>query len=236
MTEIPVFNQLPLKETKKSKRVRILIFCLEIVFVGGLLATWLLSRAIRQNKSLWVLFFYCFPSEFLISILPHEPVLLYFSKFYSPATVALVSIVGTVLAEALDYSAIFIIKEHRFISRARKSAWGEKFIRLFGKAPTAALWLAAFFPAVPFYPFRFLVVLSDYPLWKYLLVIFTARLPKFYLLALVGQILKIPDLWIIAFFVILLFSAYLPAVRFHKKKKIKKASLAARSVEAGSER
>jgi len=224
MSEIPVFNELPLKETKKARRIRILIFCLEILFVSGLLGLWLLSKDIRENKSLWVLFFYCFPSEFLVSFVPHEPIILYFSKFYTPATVALISIAGTVLAEALDYSAIYLIREHKFISKARKSSWAEKIIRLFRKAPGAALWLAAFFP-VPFYPFRFLVVMADYPLWKYLLIIFTARLPKFFLLALLGKALKIPDIWILIFFIFLLVSAYLPAIRFYRRKKRKKVKL-----------
>lgn len=221
MSELSFLNQIPLKQTKKAKRARLFIFCLEIFFVCGLLVLWLASKEIRENKSLWVLFFYCFPSEFIVSFVPHEPIILYFSKYYGPLTVALVSIVGTVLAEALDYSAICFIQEHKFLAKTRKSSWAEKLIRLFRKAPTVALWVAAFAP-IPFYPFRFLVVMADYPLWEYLLVILTARLPKFYLLALLGQALKIPDLWIIIFFAILLVSTYLPAVRFYKKKKTQK--------------
>ena len=30
-----------------------------------------------------VLFLYCFPSEFLVGLLPHEPVLIYFGAFHA---------------------------------------------------------------------------------------------------------------------------------------------------------
>jgi len=220
MTELLPSDKITPAETKRVRLIRVLIFWLEIVFVGGLLTLWLTSKEVRQNRSLWILFLYCFPSEFLVSFVPHEPVILFFSKYYGPMTVALVSMAGTMLAETLDYSAIRFIKELKFLAKARQRAIAEKLIRLFWKAPFLALWVAAFAP-VPFYLFRFLVVMADYPLGKYLIVILTARLPKFYLLALLGKVLRIPDLWIAIFFAVLILSAYLPAARFYKKNKIK---------------
>ncbi|MCG6958087.1 MAG: hypothetical protein LJF04_19030, partial [Gemmatimonadetes bacterium] len=64
----------------------------------------MLSPIIRESKSLVVLFFYCFPSEFLVGLLPHEPILIYFGDFHPAWVVAAVSIVGTVMAEAINYS------------------------------------------------------------------------------------------------------------------------------------
>jgi ribonucleoside-triphosphate reductase len=64
--------------------------------------------------------------------------------------------------------------------------------------PFLALWIAGFTP-VPFYPFRFLVVLARYPLWKYALAVATSRAPRFYLLALAGKLMKIPGYALILF-------------------------------------
>ncbi|OQX52559.1 MAG: hypothetical protein B5M54_08635, partial [Candidatus Aminicenantes bacterium 4484_214] len=58
---------------------RTLVFIGQILFVLILLIIWLSWSDLRTSRSLWVLFFYSFPSEFLIAVVPHEPVLLYFA-------------------------------------------------------------------------------------------------------------------------------------------------------------
>jgi membrane protein YqaA with SNARE-associated domain len=222
MSELEFLTQLPLKKTRRGKRTTIVLLSLEVILVAGLMIFWISSAAIRHNKSLWVLFFYCFPSEFLISFVPHEPVILFFSKFYSALTVALVSLAGTVLAEALDYSTLKLVEEFKLLSKAQKSKLVEKLVKAFGRKPYLALWVAAFLP-VPFYPFRFLTVMTNLPLAGYLAVIITARFPKFLILALIGRVLKIPDLIIAGFFVAMILAGYLPNVRFNKNKKRAKA-------------
>ena len=162
MSELDFLTQLPLKKTRRAKRTTIALLSLEVILVAGLMIFWISSAAIRHNKSLWVLFFYCFPSEFLISFVPHEPVILFFSKFYSALTVALVSLAGTVLAEALDYSTLKLVEEFKLLSKAQKSKLVEKLVKAFGRKPYLALWVAAFLP-VPFYPFRFLTVMTNLP-------------------------------------------------------------------------
>ncbi|MDD8020033.1 MAG: hypothetical protein PHU81_02450 [Acidobacteriota bacterium] len=223
MSDLDFLTQLPLKKTRRARRVRVFILLLEIILVMGLMIAWISSSAIRQNKSLWVLFFYCFPSEFLISFVPHEPVILFFSKYYSALTVAAVSLAGTILAEALDYSTIKMIEEFKLLSKAQKSALVDRLVKAFGRRPYLALWIAAFLP-VPFYPFRFLTVMTNLPLAGYLAVIITARFPKFLILALVGSVLKIPDSVIVGFFLVMILAAYLPNVRFYKNRKKAKAN------------
>ncbi|HRD01982.1 MAG TPA: hypothetical protein PLP57_04980 [Candidatus Saccharicenans sp.] len=218
MSDLDFLTQLPLKKTRRARRAKIIILSLEIILVVGLMVFWISSSAIRHNKSLWVLFFYCFPSEFLISFVPHEPVILFFSKYYSALTVAAVSLAGTVLAEALDYSTLKLVEEFKLLSKAKKSGLVEKLINAFGRQPYLALWVAAFLP-VPFYPFRFLTVMTNLPLAGYLAVIVTARFPKFLILALIGRVLKIPNLIIVGFFLIMILAGYLPSVRFNKKRK-----------------
>jgi membrane protein YqaA with SNARE-associated domain len=208
----------PAKPREIRSKVKTLIFALQIIVVVALLVVWLSSESIQKSKNLWVLFIYSFPSQFLIPIIPHEPVLLYFGKFYSPLTVALVDIAGTLLIEALNYSVFKYIIDTNFFQKMRHTKSAAKVVGLFNRAPFVALFVAGFTP-VPFYPFRFLVVMAHYPIWKYLLAVFLSRTPRFYILALLGRAIKIPDYLIIVIFIILVASVNIPLLRkFFKKR------------------
>lgn len=208
----------PAKSREIRPKIRTLIFALQIIVVAALLVLWLSSESIQESKDLWVLFIYSFPSQFLIPIVPHEPVLLYFGKFYSPLTVALVDIAGTLLTEALNYSVFKYIIDTNFFQKMRHTKSAAKVVELFNKAPFVALLVAGLTP-VPFYPFRFLVVMAHYPIWKYLLAVFLSRTPRFYVLALLGRAIKIPDYLIIVIFIILIVSVNGPILRrFFKKR------------------
>jgi len=212
----------PAKSREIPSKIRTLIFALQILIVIALLVIWLSSESIQKSKNLWVLFIYSFPSQFLIPVVPHEPVLLYFGKFYSPLTVALVDIAGTVLTEALNYSVFNFIVDTSFFQKMHHRKSVTKVVELFNRAPFVALFVAGLTP-VPFYPFRFLVVMAHYPIWKYLLAVFLSRTPRFYVLALLGQAIKIPDYLIIAIFIILIVSANIPLLRkfFNKRQRNK---------------
>jgi uncharacterized membrane protein YdjX (TVP38/TMEM64 family) len=198
-------------------KAKTLVFILEIIFIATLLVLWLSLEEIKSSKNLWVLFFYSFPSEFLIAIVPHEPVLLYFGKFYPPLTVAFVSVIGTVMTEAINYSAFKFMTDSNFFKKVHHSKLATKLVELFNKAPFIALLVAGLTP-VPFYPFRFLVVLARYPLVKYLLAVFISRTPRFFILALGGYMIKIPDYLLIVIFIVLILAANIPLLRRYLKK------------------
>jgi len=199
--------------TSRSRpRWKTLIFILQLVLIGVILALWFGNRSLQAGRSLWVLFLYSFPAEFLIAAAPHEPVILYYGKFIPALTVALVSVAGTVLTEALNYSMFRYISDLKVTDRFQRSRWVRSLIDLFNRAPFAALWIAGFTP-VPFYPFRFLVVMARYPLWKYLAAVLLSRTPRFFILAKVGEVIKIPDLWLIVIFAAMLLIIYLPILR-----------------------
>ena len=168
-----------------------------------------------------MLFFYSFPSQFLIAIVPFEPVLLYFGKFYQPLTVALVAIIGTLITEALNYSAFKFVTDSNLFQKIHQGKFLTKIVDLFNKAPFVALIVAGLTP-VPFYPFRFLVVLARYPLAKYLLAVFLSRSPRFFILALAGYMIKIPDYLLIAIFIVLILATNIPLLRRFLKGKQKK--------------
>lgn len=200
-----------------SPWIKTLIFILEISLVIILLVLWLSSDSLQKSKNLWVLFFCSFPAEFLIAVVPHEPILLYFGKFYSPLTVALVASGGTLLTEILNYSAFKFITDLKIFKKIHHRKTVNKIVELFNKSPFIALWLAGFTP-IPFYPFRFLVVLARYPIAKYILAVFLSRTPRFYILAFVGHAVKIPDYLLIILFIILIVSMNIPFVKKILKK------------------
>jgi membrane protein YqaA with SNARE-associated domain len=200
---------------------RTALFIIQTCFVLGLLVVWFSSAPVRQSRHLLVLFFYCFPAEFLIASVPHEPILLYFSKFYPPLVVALVAIAGTSITEILNYSIFKFVTDTSLFQKIKFGKTIKKLIEVFKRAPFLTLLLVAFTP-IPFYPFRFLVVLSKYPLWKYILAIFLARTPRFYILAALGHAFKIPNAALIVLLAILIIIPYFPFIQKFLKKAFKK--------------
>lgn len=211
---------LPVKESTSISKIRIFIFALEVSLIIFLLIVWFSSESVQKSNNLWVLFLYSFPSQFLIAIVPHEPVFFYYSKFYIPITVTFVSIVGTLITEILNYSVFKFVVDLKSFDNISHGGFIKKIVDIFNKAPFAALWVAGFTP-IPFYPLRFLVVLARYPLVKYVLAVFLSRTPRFYILALLGHAIKIPDYWLLVIFVFLIIIANIPIVKnvFNKKRR-----------------
>ena len=206
-------------ESKYPTWIKTFLFALQLSFVLALLIVWATSKGLQESKSLWVLFFYSFPSEFLIATVPHEPALLYFGKFYLPLTVALVAIPSTLLTEMLNYSTFKYVSDLKIFTKLRDKKAVQKMIQFFNKAPFLSLWVAGITP-IPFYPLRFLVVLAKYPLPRYILAIFLSRFPRFIILAYIGHKIQIADYILIALFVILIVIANISILQsLHTRKK-----------------
>jgi membrane protein YqaA with SNARE-associated domain len=194
MTEAPnstaAENGLPAGPARALKPwIRHVGVILEVGLAAGLIAWWLSSTSLHQSRNLWVLFLYCFPSEFLISVVPHEPVILYFGQFAKPLAVAAISVAGTALTEVLNYVTIRYFADFRGVRRLIGSASVQRIVAGFRKAPFPAILTAGFLP-VPFYPIRFLVVAAHYPLPAYIAGVVISRAPRFYLLALLGRLIR----------------------------------------------
>ena len=192
--------------------IKTLIFVLQICLVLILLSIWFISEGIRESKNLWVLFFYSFPSEFLIAVVPHEPILLYFGKFYTALTVALVAGSSTLITEALNYSVFKYVTDLKIFENIQQRKSVNRIVDFFNRAPFFALWIAALTP-IPFYPFRFLVVLARYPLQKYILALSISRIPRFFILAFAGHAIQIPDSLLAVLFIVLIASMNLPLLK-----------------------
>jgi ribonucleoside-triphosphate reductase len=125
--------------------------------------------------------------------------------------VALVSVVSTVMAEGLNYSLFSLFYGMPALQGALDKKAVKKIADLFNRMPFTAILFAGFTP-VPFFPVRFLVVLTEYPVWKYLVGVFLSRAPRFYLLALIGAYFEVPKLLLAAIFLAMLVGVNLPAL------------------------
>ena len=210
-------KKLPREERQPSSKAKMALFLAEIGLILILLVIWFASDSVQKSRSLIVLFFYSFPSEFLVGLVPHEPVLLYFGEFYSPLTVALIAVSSTVLTEALNYSVFNYVADTKLLKKFTDMKIVRLMIELFNKSPFLALWIAGFTP-IPFYPFRFLVVIGHYPVMYYLLAVFLSRTPRFYILAYIGEMFKFPGSVLIAFFIIIIAVLNIPVIRNLLKK------------------
>lgn len=206
-----------------GRRQRNILFLTEAAFVLLFIVVWLTSGILHKSTNLFVLLLYSFPSEFLIAILPHEPVLIYFGKFFSPLTVTAVALSSTLLIEVSNYYAIGHLFGFRAFQKIKSSPFVSKIVKLFLKAPFLALWFFSFTPIV-FYPFRFLVVLAKYPVWKYILAVALGRGPRFFLLALLGKLVKVPNSILIGFTLALFLTSAVPFLRnrFKKRRSMKR--------------
>jgi len=193
-------------------RLKTALIIAESMVVVGILVVWLASPAVRQSKSLWVLFLYCFPSQFVLAAVPHEPAILFFGKFNPAWAVALSATAGTLITEVINYSIFESLADLKTFRRICQGRLINRLVALFRKAPFLTLWIAGLTP-VPFYPFRFLVVLARYPVSFYALAVVLSRFPRFYILAALGRAFNLPNGLIAGLFLVLMAAALIPLVR-----------------------
>jgi len=177
---------------------------LSIISVAVILgvALWITLSLYPQHGKLWILFLYTIPAELLIGIIPHEPIIFYYSKLYHPFTVTWVTLISTILTEYLNYTFVTLFFKIPQLDNLMKRRTFQKAKNYFLSAPFVSLTVAAITP-VPFFPFRVIAPMSRYPMKKYLLAIFVGRTPRFYVLAYFGYIVVLPNEIIILLFILL---------------------------------
>lgn len=184
---------------------------LEVALILGLLAVWVTSETVRAVDHLGILFLYSFPSEFLVGLVPHEPVLIHYGTSHPAWVVAVVAGGGTVLAEAVNYSIFGYVYERPSLQAFADRPVVRHIVELFDRRPFLAILVAGFSP-VPFFPVRFLVVMTGYPRARYLTGVALARTPRFFILAALGGLFEIPATALGVLMVLLLATVNLPAL------------------------
>jgi membrane protein YqaA with SNARE-associated domain len=142
------------------------------------------------------LYLYSIPSHVYISFLPHEPVLLYYGKSFNIFAAVAAATAGTLIAGFIDYETLTPLLKHKKIKGLYyDKSFYKKAVNFFYKSPFWMLVIAGFSP-IPFYPFKFLSIASEYPEKKYLLALLVGRTPRYFLLIWLGYTFKIPN-WIL---------------------------------------
>ncbi len=193
-----------------ASRERIALVLVEAFLVVILGVFFFFSQDIEATSNLLLLFLYSFPSEFLVGLVPHEPALIHFGQLHPLWVVTVVSVISTVLAESLNYSFFGLFYGMPGFRATLKKEGVKRVTELFNRAPFFAIVFCGFGP-LPFFPIRFLVVITHYPRWKYLLGVFLSRAPRFYILAWIGDIFQPSGAVLAAIFVGMLVLVNLPA-------------------------
>jgi uncharacterized membrane protein YdjX (TVP38/TMEM64 family) len=115
----------------------------------------------------------------------YEPILVAYARLFSPPVLA---IVGALAATAVELPNYFIYRKLLLCSwmkRLRGATWTRRMTALFSRRPFLALWILVWSP-LPDWGARVLAANSGYPVQRYLAAVLLGRLPRFWLLAVLG--------------------------------------------------
>jgi uncharacterized membrane protein YdjX (TVP38/TMEM64 family) len=124
-----------------------------------------------------------------------EPFLMAYGRIHAPLVVALVATGASLAVEAANYAGYAYLLRSRRLRRIR--AVSSRVTALFQRWPFVTCLLAAATP-VPDWSVRILGAFACYPMRRYLLAFAIGRVPKFWLLASVGQALQISRTTVVA--------------------------------------
>ncbi|MBT5713563.1 VTT domain-containing protein, partial [Candidatus Poribacteria bacterium] len=136
---------------------------------------------------------YTVVSNVYISVLPHEPVLLFYGKTIGPFWTMVAATVGAFLSGVIDHETLTRVLN---IGKVRKLYVDRKIYKVaarwYGKRPFLTIVVAAVSP-VPFYPVKFLALSNSYPQGRYLLALVCGRAPRYFLYSWLGEVLDVPN-------------------------------------------
>jgi membrane protein YqaA with SNARE-associated domain len=195
-----------LPETETVEKLSPLVWFMSgLMVVVGVVTSILILRGFESNSYLY-LAFYSVPANTAISLFPHEPVLIYFGKVGELIPTALWASAGTLVAGIMDHTVFVPVLNHANIAAYKEKKFYRKVMRYFLKRPFIALVVTGFTP-IPFFPFKFLAFSIGYPMWKYVTALLVARFPRYYLYALLGATVPIPN-WVLIASVVFIFTLY----------------------------
>lgn len=178
-------------------------FYISLIAMSGLILVGIYQQLMMSEfDSLAFLFLYSIPSNLAISVFPHEPFVVYFGTLYAPYLIAAIVLAGTLIAGILDYYVFAPIMEHRITEFIRNTNDYKRASRLFNYQPFIAIIIGGFTP-LPFFIFKLLAFANKYPVSKYLAALLIGRYPRYYLLAYLGSVFKIPPIIIFVIFVVM---------------------------------
>ncbi len=174
-------------EVQERRRVtpRQAVLYLAILAVPAALSTILVWRFLPDWWPLSVYFWYSIPGNSFM-LLPHEPAVVAAGTLYHPGLVAIVGGLATIPASAFDYQLFRRAFQLDFMAQFKESRISVSAQRMFNVQPWWTTVFFAFSP-IPFYPIRVIAPLAGYPPTRYVAAVFVGRVPRYYLLALLGE-------------------------------------------------
>src|SRR3954447_14650956 len=121
-----------------------------IALVSALIAVGLSAVDLGSAIGLFFFFLYSVPCEFLVSLAPHDPAVLYLAINHAPLAVALVGGAGTLVAESVNYELLRRLSVSPMTARIGASRTISRLADSFARAPLVTLWIAGFIPTIPF--------------------------------------------------------------------------------------
>jgi len=119
----------------------------------------------------------------------YEPVLMLFGKLYPPWLIALTGATLSCIVEWINYRVYDWFSDLKRLEQLKQKATSGRFVALFRREPFFVVWTFAWSP-LPDWAVRIMAVVADYSVFRYVLAFWLGRLPKFFLLAWLGQ--KLP--------------------------------------------
>lgn len=133
--------------------------------------------------------------------LPTNPVIIWLGKSHAPFSVALIGALGTSLANLNEYYLIGYLSGRRFAGRIRERKIYERLERWYQRHPFSLLLFMNLLP-VPVDPVRWLSISSGYGKLPYTSATFLGRLPRYFLLAFLGEAYQVPN-WVLILIVVI---------------------------------
>jgi membrane protein YqaA with SNARE-associated domain len=145
-----------------------------------------------------LLFGYAFLSNVALAVVPHEPAVIWYGARLGILPTTLVATAGTVLAAFADHT-VFVPLIERIAARRSAGRGGPRGVpaaplfpeRVFRHFPFAVIALSGLTP-LPFLPFKALAFATGYPIGKYACAVVARCLPRYALLAWLGNVARVP--------------------------------------------
>jgi membrane protein YqaA with SNARE-associated domain len=180
-----------LRKLRLSRRWRQFFIALCGVASVGLVIVALAPRL----AGLYLLGLYCIPSNSILPI-PHEPGVLYMARWYPPWEIAIAATVASAVVAFADYALVELAMRHPRIQGARDARMMRWAVKWMTRFPFAIIVAFSLVPLLPISIVRALAPISGYPLRRYIAALVVGRLPRFFLLAWLGNAVTIPT-WVL---------------------------------------
>ncbi len=119
--------------------------------------------------------------------LPTPPFVIGLGKIFPPVIVALTGAMGNCIAGLLDYYLVTVLfSKVQLLQKMEKSRIFQQGNVYFKRFAFLCLVFTGFSP-IPFEPFRVMAIVARYNIAKYVLSIFVGRMPRYYLIAFLGE-------------------------------------------------